>query len=182
MILLTTSRRPSRRLRTFCRDLARVIPNTMRTNRGKMSLEELAENAIEERANRVVIIERWKGGPGRMRLLKIDNGELVQVPPQIYIQGIRLQREFEKGEAAMKSLIIGKPKDELSDTVMLTEALSGFFEILVMNLDRAPSGYKATMQIQRDKTRKFSLSFLLLPNMTEIGPRLTVSHVVWDLK
>lgn len=153
----------------------------MRTNRGKMSLEELAENAIEERANRVVIIERWKGGPGRMRLLKINNGELAQVPPQIYIQGIKLQREFEKREVTMKSLIIGKPKDELYDTVMLTEALSGFFEIPVMDLDRAPSGYKATMQIRRDETGEFSLSFLLLPNMTEIGPRLTISHVMWDL-
>jgi hypothetical protein len=153
----------------------------MRANRGKMSLEELAERAIEEGIDRVLIIERWKGGPGRIRLCRINRGEVAQVPPQIYTQEIRLQREFEKHKAALKSLIIGKPKDELSDTVMLTEALSGFFKIPVMNLNEACPRYKAGMRIRLDETGKISLSFLLLPSMTEIGPRLTVSHLVWDL-
>jgi len=154
----------------------------MRTNRGKMSLRQLAERAIEEGISRSVVIERWKGGPGRMRLYKIEGGEIVQAPPQIYIQGIRLQREFETGEVAVKSLMMSKPEDEISDVTMLAEALSDFFSIPVMNADETVSGYKAGMGIRRNKTGKISLSFLLIPGMTEIGPRVTISHLVWNLR
>lgn len=182
MILLTTSRRPTSRLRTFCRDIARVIPGTMRTNRGKMSLNQLAERAVEEGISRLVIIERWKGGPGRIKLCKIEGGEIVQEQPQVYIQGIRLQREFERGEVTVKSLMIGKPRNETSDVIMLAEVLSDFLRIPMMNTNEPLSRYKAAMEIRRSKTGKTSLSFLLIPRMTEIGPRVTISHLVWNVR
>ena len=182
MILLTTSRRPTSRLRTFCRDIARGIPGTMRTNRGKMSLNQLAERAVEEGISRLVVIERWKGGPGRIRLFKIEGGEIVQEPPQIYMQGIRLQREFERGEVALKSLMISKPDNETSDVVMLAQALSDFLGIPMINADEPLSRYKAAMEIRRSKTGKISLSFLLFPGRAEIGPRVTISHLVWNVR
>ncbi|RLI44046.1 Brix domain containing protein, partial [Candidatus Bathyarchaeota archaeon] len=81
MILLTTSRRPTPRIRTFCRDLARSIPNVVRVNRGKLSLDGVAERAIEFDADRVVIINRWKGGPGKIELFEVGQEGLVLVPP-----------------------------------------------------------------------------------------------------
>jgi len=154
----------------------------MRTNRGKMSLEQLAERAVEEGISRLVIIERWKGGSGRIKLYKIEGGEIVQEPPQIYIQGIRLQREFERGEVIAKSLMISKPENETSDVIMLAQAFSDFLGIPMMNANEPLSIYKAAMEIRRSKTRKISLSFLLTPRMTEIGPRVTVSHLVWNVR
>lgn len=182
MILLTTSRRPTSRLRTFCRDIARVIPGTMRTNRGKMSLKQLAERAVEEGISRLVVIERWKGGPGRIKLYRIEGGEIVQEPPQVYIQGVRLQRELERGEVTVKSLMIGKPENETSDVIMLAEVLSDFLGIPMMNANEPLSRYKAAIEIRRSKTERISLSFLLIPRMTEIGPRVTISHLVWNVR
>jgi rRNA maturation protein Rpf1 len=182
MILLTTSRRPTSRLRTFCRDIARVIPGTMRTNRGKMSLKQLAERAVEEGISRLVVIERWKGGPGRIKLYRIEGGEIVQEPPQVYIQGVRLQRELERGEVTVKSLMIGKPENETSDVIMLAEVFSDFLGIPIMNANEPLSRYKAAIEIRRSKTERISLSFLLIPRMTEIGPRVTISHLVWNVR
>jgi len=154
----------------------------MRTNRGKMSLRQLAERAVEEGISRLVIIERWKGGPGRIKLYKIEGGEIVQEPPQICIQGIRLQREFERGEVTVKSLMISKPENETSDVTMLAEALSDFSDIPMMNANEALSRYKAAMEIRRSKTERISLSFLLFPGRAEIGPRVTISHLVWNVR
>ena len=67
MILLTTSRRPTERIRTLCRELAHVIPNAVRVNRGKLSLDGVAERALEFGADHVIIIDRWKGGPGEIQ-------------------------------------------------------------------------------------------------------------------
>jgi len=180
MILITTSRRPTRRIRTFCRDLTRVIPNTVRTNRGKMNLEEVAEKAIEENLNRILIVDRWKGGPGRIRLYKIENEKIAQIPPQIYIRGIKLQREFRNGEKSLKSLVISLSPNESSDVVMLADAFSDFFNIPVMEINEVCSRYEAVMRICRQEDL-ISLSFFLLPKMIEVGPRMTISHLVWNL-
>ncbi|MFQ6094846.1 MAG: hypothetical protein ACE5NN_01765 [Candidatus Bathyarchaeia archaeon] len=146
-----------------------------------MSLKELAESAVEEGVHRLLIIDRWKGGPGRIRLYRIKDGNMVQVPPQISIQGIKLQREFGMGERALNSLIIGRPLHESSETRMLAHALSDFFNIPVMDIDEAGSRCEAVMQIQLDANELISLSFFLLPKMIEIGPRVTISHLVWNL-
>ena len=47
MILLTTSHRPTRRIRSLCNDLTRSIPNSIRVNRGKMNFFDVAAKAIE---------------------------------------------------------------------------------------------------------------------------------------
>ena len=70
MILLTTSRRPTGRMRAFCRDLANSIPDVVRVNRGKMSQDGVAEKAIELEANRVILVDRWHGGPGKINLFQ----------------------------------------------------------------------------------------------------------------
>lgn len=56
MILLTTSRRPTKRIRKFCHDVERSIPDVIRINRGKLNLDGIAEKALELNADRVIII------------------------------------------------------------------------------------------------------------------------------
>ena len=58
MILLTTSRRPTGAIRSLCRDFVNSIPDVVRVNRGKMSLDGIAEKAIEVEADRVVVVDR----------------------------------------------------------------------------------------------------------------------------
>ena len=147
-----------------------------------MSLKELWEGAVEEGLNRVLIIDRWKGGPGRIKLYRIKDGEVVQVPPQICIRGIRLRRELTTGGGPLNSLVICRSLDESSEIGKLARSLSDFFDIRVMDMDETRSRYEAAMDIRSDEAEQIRLSFLLLPKMTEIGPRITISHLVWDLQ
>ena len=106
MILLTTSRRPTGRIRTFCRDLANSIPDVTRVNRGKMSLDGVAEKAIELEADRVVVVDRWHGGPGKINLFQISSTGLKPVPPLMLIGKIRLRRELNEGRRSVRSSAI----------------------------------------------------------------------------
>jgi len=183
MILLTTSRRPTRRIRTFCHDLSRSVPNSFIVNRGKMGLQELAQNAVERGLDGVIIIERWKGGPGRISLYKIGQRKLVQVPPQIYIGGIKLQREFKERETTVNSLMIGRQSDEPpSEIIRLSVALSDFLNIPFMSIDKVGSGFEAAVKVCHDDALLPYLSFFLLPKIVEIGPRITISHLVWEFR
>ena len=62
MILITTSRRPTQLIRTLCNDLSRVFPNSLRINRGKLNFEGIIDKALVIKADRLIIIEKWKGG------------------------------------------------------------------------------------------------------------------------
>lgn len=178
--MLTTSRRPTRRIRTFCNDLERSIPNTLRVNRGKMSLQELAAHTVGRGQDRIIIVDRWKGGVGSIGLYRIGQGRLVQVRPQIYVGGMKLQREL--GERAKKvgSLVIARNPDEPSPEVSrLSEALSDFLSVPIMNIDEASLNYEAVMQVYRGKPESLNLSFFLLPSMVEIGPHITIARLMW---
>lgn len=147
-----------------------------------MSLKELWESAVQEGVNRVLIIDRWKGGLGRIKLYRIDDEEIVHVPPEIFIRAIRLQRELTTGWRSLNSLLISGPLDESSEIEKLARSLSDFFDIPVMDMDETRSKYEAAMDIRRDEAELIRLSILLLPRMTEIGPRIAISHLVWDLQ
>jgi len=182
MVLLTTSRRPTSRIRTFCRDLERIIPNAVRVNRGKMGLQELAEQAVERGLDRIIVVDRWKGGPGRIRLYRIGQRSLVLAPPQIYIKGIRLQREFEGREKTVNSLAMSrKPGEPSSEIRMFMCAIADFLNVPIVNIDEAGSNYEAAIQVYQDDAQVTHLSFFLLPEMVEIGPHVTISHLTWEV-
>ncbi len=178
--MLTTSRRPTRRIRTFCNDLERSIPDTLKVNRGKMSLQELAEHTVGRGQDRIIVVDRWKSGPGSVRLYRISQGRLVQVRPQIHIGGMKVQREL--GEKAKKvgSLVIARNPDEPSPEISrLSEALSDFLNVPVMKIDEASLNCEAVMQVYRSKPESLNLSFFLFPSMVEIGPHVTIAGLVW---
>jgi len=183
VILLTTSRRPTRRIRTFCRELARSIPNIVRINRGKLSLDGIGEKALEFNADRVVIVDRWRGGPGKIELFQIGPEGLIPVSPLMYIRGIRLQREFEVTKAKpIRSLTITTPLEKTSQVTKIAEFLSNFLNIPLSSMDEAVSEYSAAMHITLNASRHIQITFMLLPETVEMGPRVTLSRVVWETK
>jgi len=172
---------PTRGIRTFCHDLACSIPDTIRVNRGKMNLQELGENAIEKGSDRIILVDRWKGGRGRIRLYKLGQRKPVQVPPQIYIKAIKLRREFKVREKSVNSLIIARNLTETPSETMLLGALSDFLNFSLSNINEAGSDHEAAIQVYRGNGQLTHFSFFLLPRMAEIGPRTTISHLIWDI-
>jgi len=180
VILLTTSRRPTRRIRTLCQDLARSIPNIVRINRGKLSLDGVAERALELNADRVIVVDRWKGGPGEIKLFRLEPAGLTPVPPLMYVAGIRLKREFETETKAVRSLAVTAAPENLPEIAKITENLSIFLNFPMSSIDEAASKYKASMHVSHNASGRIQITFMLLPQMVEIGPRITVSRVVWE--
>lgn len=184
MILITTSRRPTKGLRTFCRDLAHITPKTLRINRGKLSLEGVAEKALELKAEKVIIVDRWRGGPGKIQLFKATVGGLQAVPPLIYLKGVKFQREFQtmpRGRR-IKSLAITVSKAS-AEAEKFERALAEFLEVPLVSFDKVQYGkIDAVMEVGKEPSGYLRVTVRLIPENVEIGPRMIISHLVWDLE
>ena len=64
-MLITTSRKPSQRTRSFCKDLNRVT-NSEYVNRGKMSLRNVLLKSFELGPTKTAVISEVKGNPSRI--------------------------------------------------------------------------------------------------------------------
>ncbi|MBS7636866.1 hypothetical protein KEJ37_05995 [Candidatus Bathyarchaeota archaeon] len=182
MILLTTSRRPTKGIRTFCKDLSHTLPKILRINRGKLSLEGVAAKALELGAEKVVIVDRWKGGPGKIELYRVDGG-LQSTPPLIYLRSVKLRREFQtmpKGRR-IKSIAIASSPKQPQEVGRLEKALSEFFNIPIASNEDEYKDYNVIMQTSINPAGEITTTFRLLPENVEIGPRMRISHLIWDL-
>jgi len=180
-VLLTTSRRPTDLMRSFSKDLARSIPGVVRVNRGKLSLDGVAEKALECAAERVVVVDRWRGGSGEIELFKVSQDGLMPVPPVIFVSGMRLRREFwEAKSRRVGSLAVTAPSSSEKGVFEVAEALSNFFGIPFLSLDEAVSRCNTAMHFSVDSRGRVQFTFLLLPQKVEIGPRVTISNTAWE--
>lgn len=181
MILLTTSRRPTERIRAFCRDLANSIPDTVRVNRGKLGLFGVAEKAIKLGAERVVVVDRWRWGSGKINLFRVSSTGLKPVPPVLLMRKLRLRREFMKGSGhARSSAITLKPEDSI-ELIRISEHLAKYFGFVVLSLDEASKNYSTSMHLSFDPPQSLRITFLLLSRMVEIGPQVSLSKLVWEV-
>lgn len=183
MILLTTSHRPTRRVRSLCNDLVRSIPGLIKVNRGKMSLLDVAEKSVQLNAEKFAIIDRWKGGPGRIRFFRITGEGFREEPPRLYISGVKLRREFKTSvrRESFNLIFIDASETMNSDIEKLKSSLSEFFELPILDLGPETIDYEAYMRIAAGEDCWAYISFFLLPRKIEIGPRIKISHVVWNV-
>ena len=77
-LLITTSRQPSRRTRTLAKELNRVIPGSIKLNRGKMSFNKLKEYMIQKGFSKLMIIETRKGNPSILQLLTLSEKGFIR--------------------------------------------------------------------------------------------------------
>jgi rRNA maturation protein Rpf1 len=147
-----------------------------------LSITEVAEKALENNADRVIIVDRWKGGPGKIRFFSVDSTGLNAVPPLIYVSGIRLQRTFRKAKVKpIRSLAITLPIEESNQPSKIARFLSDFLHVPMLSMKEASLNYQAAMYVSLNATQHSQITFLLLPEKVEIGPRITVSHVIWEI-
>lgn len=180
VILITTSRRPTRGIRTLCHDLARCVPKAFRVNRGKMSLDGVGEKAIELNADRVIIVNRWKGGPGKIELFQVGSEGLNPVPPLLYVAGVRLQREFKTRTRPIRSVAVTITPEVSPEIVKIAESLANFLKVPLSSVGEAASRYQASMRLSLNDTGHIQITFLLFPGAIEVGPRITLSHALWE--
>ena len=102
-ILITSSRRPTRRTRRFIKELCRVNPQFMRINRGKMSYSQLRNYMISRGLTKIIFVENIKGNPGILEFMKLSEKFLIRVL-SIKIENLSLQIDVKK-EITLSSLV-----------------------------------------------------------------------------
>jgi len=152
----------------------------VRINRGKLSLDGIAEKALELNADRVIVVDRWKGGPGKIELFRVEPAGLTHVPPLMNVAGIRLQREFETETKTVRSLAVTTAPENPPEITKIAENLSNFLNFPMSSIDGAASRFQASVHVSYNASGRIQITFLLLPQMVEIGPRITISSVVWE--
>jgi len=90
--VISTCLRPSRRLRTFGRDLAHALINGYYITRGKKRILDLKGLALNFKASRLVIVQAKKGNPSK---LDFYDATLERVPllGSLFVSGVKLIRE-----------------------------------------------------------------------------------------
>ncbi|MBS7646818.1 MAG: hypothetical protein QXD34_04410 [Candidatus Bathyarchaeia archaeon] len=138
---------------------------------------------MELNAEKVVVINRWKGGPGKIELYLLNETGLCLTSPLIYLRGVKLRREFgnmPRGRRIKFMAMLTSPKC-LEEVSKLEKTLSMFFNVPIIRAIDECKTLDAVMQVTASQTKELTVTFRLLPENIEIGPRMRISHLIWDL-
>ncbi|MDT7887419.1 MAG: hypothetical protein RQ885_00405 [Desulfurococcales archaeon] len=127
-ILVTSSHRPSRRVRSFINDLAGTIVGVKKINRGKKSLEGLAEIMSIEGLRTLIIVNTWKANPGRIDVYKRVEGSLSRIG-YIVVRSIKLSREQGASACSMRSPRIDSSGCKSNNCRVVEEILRELLEL-----------------------------------------------------
>jgi U3 small nucleolar ribonucleoprotein protein IMP4 len=170
LILVTTTRRPSKRTRSFVRDLYHVLPNSTRRNRGKMSLEDLNELAIKIGADRVIVVGTQRGNPSSLTFYEPTPSHLKPISI-VSLSGVSLRREITKKRAPPSKRFCVASPDELENEA---ELLAKSFNVRSVKLEELKNFDISLILASEEGLRA---SFYRVSPMEELGPRMRISGI-----
>ena len=177
--MLTTSRNPSQRTRSFIRDLVRVIPWSFHFTRGSCSLKDLADELENLGINRLLILHEKKGNPSLMKFYKLVDGILSERDYRVRIKGITLARELNRGRSVFtfesKFKVINQCESDFGEQLYTMLSLFFGFEKF-RELPRDPE-LKGIAILFSDKESIINLEFQQIETKQMIGPRISISDV-----
>ena len=146
-ILVTTSHRPSQRVRSFAKDLASVLPEAVKINRGKATLQDLYYEAYARGAERVIIVGVKKGNPGVLRVYRPEPlpEEGLRLVSTISLSGVRLRRETPGSQRVFNVKTLG-----LDATGVNSEEAARVVDVLAKS-------FLARIVLDRDQWEKYDV-------------------------
>ncbi|MHA1156183.1 MAG: hypothetical protein ACTSQK_08755 [Candidatus Heimdallarchaeota archaeon] len=178
--MLTTSRKPSHRTRSFARDLVTVIPWCFHFTRGSCSLKDLAEELTNLGINRLLILHEKKGNPSLIKFYKLVDEKIEERDYRVRIKGISLGRELRNVRSIFTSeskfSVINQSKSDFGE--QLYTMLSLFFDFeRTRELPLNPN-FKGIAILYSDTSEgHINLVFQQIETKKMIGPRITISDV-----
>jgi rRNA maturation protein Rpf1 len=156
----------------------------MRINRGKLGLREVAEKALELGVEKVVIIDRWNKGFGKIEFFEVGHNGLTNAMPIVYLQSVKFRRDFGEQNVTVRktksvAVIIGSKEN--FETKKFEEFLASFFNVPALSLPEVlNSNYDVAVQISTEHLERMKITFRLIPELVEVGPQLKISHLAWE--
>ena len=174
-LLITTSREPSKRVRSFVKDLSIVLPHSVRVSRGKATYSELATKATSLGAYGVLIVLERRGNPSSI-LYAEPRGTELEVMFLLKLGGVTLMRELPGSQRPLG----------LGELILVPSSVpKGFPEIVSSYLLQAlrpkivesPGGRAVELKILGGEDGAL-ITFICVTSDRECGPRFRVVKVI----
>ncbi len=178
-LLITTSREPSKRTRSFVKDLSVVLPHSVRVNRGKATYTELATRATSLGAYGVLIVLEKSGNPSSL-LYAEPRGADLEVLFLLKLSGVTLMRELPESQRplGLEELIL------VPSTVPkgFPETVSSYLlQALRPKIVESPRGRAVELKVLGEENSAL-VAFMCVTSDRECGPRFRVVRIVDYIK
>ncbi len=179
MIGFTTGRQTNQRLNSLLKELVYSVPTARVVRRGKSSLDDLSWRLFEEGLEYVMILQRWHGGPGRIDFFKVEARGLARLAPSVLLRAVKLGREYahpgkHTAEAVTYDVKVSEP------TRRFIRHLSTILGLAESTLSTS-SEIKSTLHVSEIGDGSILLALTSPPAQQEVGPRLLISRLLWNL-
>ena len=174
-LIITSSREPSRRTRSFIKDLVKAIPNSLRFNRGKATLDDLASIARRNEAHAVMIILEKKGNPSAIVHYEPAEEGLVK-KALMKITGVKLLREIRGGQTPynIKTIVLNPQK--INEEMQLKVA--NFLAALLKTAPKPPDLLTPAIEVSVGSGEEPTVRFICLQTQRICGPQFKVLKVI----
>lgn len=164
-IAISTSRKPSQRTRSFCKELQFLLPRASYIQRGKSNFEELLERSDEVKARLLLVVGEREGNPGSFSLYSMkDPAEPILT---FEIEGLRLAREY-GSHARGRSKVLAVSSDSSANSGKLQARLELYFKAEHFSPINTRTLFISSLELGR-----FRLTFMDSSHGHEIGPSMT---------
>ena len=156
-----------------------MLPESVYISRGKLGMGGLADEALSLGHDRLMLLDRWKGAPGKIMLYTLVP-KVQHRFPIVYLASAATQQELDapRVRTPAKCAVVESSASEIQ---LLAEALSEFIGTKRLGLTQTGVSINC-MTFGDAKSRAATITFKRLPEQTEIGPRLVVRHLAWSEK
>lgn len=149
-MLISTSRKPSQKTRTFCQTLSRVLDYEY-LNRGKMSLRDLFLKSSQLGYDSTLLVYELKGNPSKMVFFDEDGEEILTLlintaQPKIKLKTRSYDLSFQcyYDDLAILGDLFDLEDDDKDENYFLLEEASGNYVAVMelFDLEDNPTGFK----------------------------------------
>ncbi len=169
-IVISTSRKPSQRTRTLCKELQILLPSALYIQRGKSNFEELLRHSGQVKARLLLLIGEREGNPGSLDLYSVEETEDSVL--SFEIEGVRLAREY-GAPVRSQTNTLNFSSDSNAESMGLQELLEKHFRGELCSQDDSPRAGTRTLSISYQKEGRLRLTFWDSGNGRELGPSMT---------
>ena len=162
-MILTTSRKPSQRTRSFVRDLERIL-NLPYVQRGKLSLKELFKMD-----KHILLIGEFKANPGMLVVYDVENERMLSS-----FVSVKLQREICGEKIHNDDGIRIRISKELKDNEEFQKHYEIYDEFLFQHLN-VNEDSDITLRLEKDPKYLFAMQFY--KGRVKIGPLIRVKSI-----
>jgi len=154
-----------------------MLPNSHLINRGKLNFKGVVEEAVTLGCDRLMVLERWKGAPGKIELYTLKPS-VEHYYPIIYLASVRSQDEI-YGRASVGGKPIATVPENAPELRRFSEALANFLQIPLVTSERDVKKFSAGLVFDAEES-KAVVTFRRPHDGMEIGPRLTIKNLIWS--